>query len=217
MATSQIINTSAIEPAVIMERYESDYSEEFEEEELSSAALPSSKPSAWSLSVQPRRKARVGGGRRPGESEYGTPNRQQVVSKSRSTGAGRRARRIEPQSSRRSFQPRRLQQAKMAVAGSSPARDRQLSAMNHTLRGLQNRLSERERRLEEVCTENKLLSRLQKKQERDWGRLQRQEGELPQILRRHDQEVRRELSLTSFPYLPSLALPFLLLPLPSHY
>lgn len=37
-----------------MERLESDYSEDFEEEELSSAALPSSKPSAGSLSVRRR-------------------------------------------------------------------------------------------------------------------------------------------------------------------
>ena len=85
--------------------------------------------------------------------------------------------------------PRRLQQpSKMA----SPAHDRQLSAMNHTLRGLQNRLTERTRRLEEVTKENKLLTRLQRKQDKEWTRIQRQEDELPQILQRHEQEVRAQ-------------------------
>lgn len=43
-----------------MENFESDYSEDFEEEVLSSAAVLSSKPSAGSLSVR-RRRQRQGG------------------------------------------------------------------------------------------------------------------------------------------------------------
>lgn len=73
---------------------------------------------------------------------------------------------------------------------SSPARDRQLSALNHTIRGLQNKLSERGKKLDELSKENKLLNRLQRRQDREWTRIQRQEDELPQILQRHEQEVR---------------------------
>ena len=95
-------------------------------------------------------------------------------------------------SSRRSFLPRKLQAAKTATTGASPARERQLSAMNRAVRGLQNKLAERERRLEELNKENRLLTRLQKKQDREWSMIQRQEDQLPQILQRHEQEVERE-------------------------
>ena len=197
-----------------MERYESDYSDDFEEEELSSAAAASSKPLAGSLYVgggrpPPRRKRREQPalqetrGRRGGEDRYSeekftTPIRQRGLagpppSKSRSTGAVSTTRRRgfgDQQSSRRSFLPRRLEPAgKAGSTGASPARDRQLSAMNHKVRGLQNRLAERERQLEEVSRENRLLTRLQKKQDKEWTRIQRQEDELPHILSRHEQEV----------------------------
>lgn len=38
--------------------------------------------------------------------------------------------------------------------------------------------------------ENKLIRRIQARQERDLGHYQRKEGELPQLLQRHDQEVK---------------------------
>ena len=176
----------------VMERYESDYSEDFEEEELSSAAAASSKPSAGSLSFGQRKKRREPpqerGKYRYYEEKFTTPSRQPPTSKSRSTGAVSMRRGPAQQSSRRSFLPRRLEPAK--IANTSPARDRQLSAMNHKVRGLQNRLTERERQLEEVSKENKLLTRLQKKQDKEWTRIQRQEDELPHILSRHEKEVK---------------------------
>ena len=195
---------------VAMERYESDYSEDFEEEELSSAAAASSKPSAGSLYYggggrqtrkrreQPVVHERGGRGGYRGE-KFTTPSRRTVLtgpppSKSRSTGAvSTRTRRgcSDRGASRPSFLPRRLEQGAKTVqtAGASPARDRQLSAMNHKARGLQNRLADRERDLEEVSKENKLLNRLQKKQDKEWSRIQRQEDELPHILSRHEGEV----------------------------
>ena len=61
--------------------------------------------------------------------------------------------------------------------------------MNHTLHGIQNKLTEKTRQLEEITKENKLLTRLQRKQDKEWTKIQRQENELPQILQRHEQEV----------------------------
>lgn len=91
-----------------------------------------------------------------------------------------------------SFLPRRLKpkEKDSKFVTSSPARDRQLSALNHTVRGLQNKLSEKGKKLEEVSKENRLLNRLQRRQEREWTRIQHQEDELPQTLQRHEQEVR---------------------------
>ena len=80
---------------------QSDYSEDFEEEDVTSAAAPSSKPSAGSLFiVQTRRRVSgvVGTERRrreeasqPREEKYGTPKRlpapaNQAPTKSKSTG-----------------------------------------------------------------------------------------------------------------------------------
>lgn len=91
-----------------------------------------------------------------------------------------------------SFLPRRTKPRERTskFVERSPARDRQLSALNHTIRGLQNKLSERGRELEDLSKENRLLNRLQRRQDREWTRIQRQEDELPQILQRHEQEVR---------------------------
>ena len=55
---------------------------------------------------------------------------------------------------------------------------------------MQNRLADAERQLNESVRENKLLKRLQVRQERDLGKMQQQESELPQILQRHSEEVR---------------------------
>ena len=109
-------------------------------------------------------------------------------------GAVGRLRTEDKRLSRRtqSFLPRRLQPGQKRpskFAERSPARERQLSAMNRTVRTLQNKLSERSKRLEEVSRENRLLNRLQKRQDREWTKIQRQEDELPQTLQRHEQEV----------------------------
>ena len=104
-------------------------------------------------------------------------------------GAIARSRADDTKSSRRvqSFRPRKLQPAKLA--NSSPARDRQLSAVNHTVHSLQNKLAEKSKQLQEMKKENCLLNRLQRRQDREWTRIQRQEDELPQLLQRHEQEV----------------------------
>lgn len=65
-----------------------------------------------------------------------------------------------------------------------------LSAKQHTIRMLQNELADAKRVLEEMKKENRLLNRLQVRQEKDLGKFQSQEGELPQILLRHAEEVR---------------------------
>lgn len=110
-------------------------------------------------------------------------------------GAGRRPVAEDVKLSRRtqSFLPRKLKpkEKDSKFVMSSPARDRQLSALNHTVRGLQNKLSEKGKQLEEVSKENRLLNRLQRRQDREWSRIQRQEDELPQILQRHEQEARQ--------------------------
>lgn len=67
--------------------------------------------------------------------------------------------------------------------------------MNHTIRGLQNKLSERSKKLDELSKENRLLNRLQRRHDREWSKIQRQEDELPQILQRHDQEVETDSTL----------------------
>lgn len=214
---------------------ESDYSEDFEEEYVSSAAMPSSKPSAGSLAVQrrsfernPRRRQREVS--RPPVQTYGTPNRhlapaRQSTTKSKSTGiynmhyslgiassnegltgkyltpgAVSRSRVEDTRSTRRtqSFLPRKLQPAKLA--NSSPARDRQLSAMNHTVHSLQNKLAEKSKQLEEMKKENRLLTRLQRRQDKEWTRIQRQEDELPQLLQRHEQEVEYTIYLSVWVY-----------------
>ena len=114
-------------------------------------------------------------------------------------GAVRRARVEDAQLSRRvqSFLPQRLQPAK--ATSSSPARDRQLSAMNHTVRSLQNKLAERSRKMEELSKENRLLIQLQRRQDREWTRIQRQEDELPQLLQRHEQEVQSTVARPQTP------------------
>lgn len=182
-----------------MERYESDYSDDFEEEELSSGAIISSRPSVGSYDTNRMRRRRRrleqlserrsngGGGDR-----FTTPSRHQTgppPSKSQSTGVvSRKPRQVTGTTiSRHSLLPSKKYPPK--PTGASPAREKQLSAMNHALRGLQNKLAERERQLEEVSKENRLLTRIHKKQEKEWNKIHRQEDELPQLLRRHEQQV----------------------------
>jgi len=78
--------------------------------------------------------------------------------------------------------------------GKSPSslspRDRLLSAKVHTIRALQNELTEAKRELDEHRKENRLLNRLQVRQERELTKYQSKEGELPQILIQHAEEVR---------------------------
>ena len=73
--------------------------------------------------------------------------------------------------------------------GSSPRRDRVLSAKGHTIKALQNALTDSRRELEEAKKDNRLLKRIQLRQERELNRVQTLEGELPQILLRHSEEV----------------------------
>ena len=65
-----------------------------------------------------------------------------------------------------------------------------VSAKNRALRTLQNELADARRELGELKKENRLLNRLQARQERELDRFQSEEGELPQILMRHTEEVR---------------------------
>ena len=89
-----------------MENSESDYSEDFEEEEVSSAAAPSSKPSLGSVSIRRRQHLGRGGGAgeqplpierarekelsHPRDKMYETPSirlpASQTTTKSKSTG-----------------------------------------------------------------------------------------------------------------------------------
>lgn len=64
-----------------------------------------------------------------------------------------------------------------------------MSACKHVIRTLHNKLAEEQQQLEEVKKENKLLNRLRARQEKDLSRFQSQEGELPQLLTRHAEEV----------------------------
>ncbi len=68
-------------------------------------------------------------------------------------------------------------------------RDRELSAKLHTIKKIQNQLADCKRELADATKQNKLLTRLQVRQERDLSRVATQEGELPQILARHSEEV----------------------------
>ena len=68
-------------------------------------------------------------------------------------------------------------------------RDRELSAKHHAIKKLENSLLETKRELNDLKKENKLLNRLQIRQEKELNRFQTQEGELPEILVRHAEEV----------------------------
>ena len=71
-------------------------------------------------------------------------------------------------------------------------RDRELSAKRHAIKKLENSLMETKRELSELKKENRLLNRLQIRQEKELNRFQTQEGELPEILARHSEEVGRK-------------------------
>ena len=73
-------------------------------------------------------------------------------------------------------------------AGQSP-RDRLLSAKQHAVKDLQSRLSATVQLCDDLKKENKLLKTLQVRQERELEKYQNQEGELPQILQHHSEEV----------------------------
>ncbi len=81
--------------------------------------------------------------------------------------------------------------------GLSP-RDRELSAKVHSIKKLQNQLADCQRKLIDAKKENKLLTRLQVRQERELNRVTTQEGELPQILARHSEEVGTILQCTEY-------------------
>ena len=75
--------------------------------------------------------------------------------------------------------------------GKSPApRDRLLSSKKRAIKTLQNELADTKRELVEMKKENRLLNRLQVRQERELDKVYRKEGELPQILMQHAEEVR---------------------------
>ena len=75
-------------------------------------------------------------------------------------------------------------------------RDRELSAKRHAIKKLENSLTETKRELSDLKKENRLLNRLQIRQEKELNRFQTQEGELPEILARHAEEVGRNRNYT---------------------
>ncbi len=78
--------------------------------------------------------------------------------------------------------------SKKRSSGLSPGA-REVSACRHTIKKLQNRHADVQRELEESRKENRILNRLRIRHERDLNRYQSQEGELPQLLTRHSEEV----------------------------
>lgn len=68
--------------------------------------------------------------------------------------------------------------------------DRLISAKKRTIHVLQNHLGVVQRQLDEVVLENKLLKRVQFRQERELTRINRSESQLPQILYQHSEEMR---------------------------
>ena len=74
-------------------------------------------------------------------------------------------------------------------AGQSP-RDRLLSAKQHAVKDLQSKLTVTLQQCDDLKKENKLLKTLQARQEKELEKYQNQEGELPQILIQHSEEVR---------------------------
>ena len=78
---------------------------------------------------------------------------------------------------------------KVKQGGMFSPRDRELSAKRNTIKRLENSLTETKRDLDDLKKENRLLNRLQIRQEKEINRFQTQEGELPEILARHSEEV----------------------------
>ena len=74
-------------------------------------------------------------------------------------------------------------------AGQSP-RDRLLSAKQHAVKELQSKLTATAQLYDDLKKENKILKTLQARQEKELEKYQNQEGELPQILIQHSEEVR---------------------------
>ena len=68
--------------------------------------------------------------------------------------------------------------------------DRIISAKKRTIHALQNHLAVVQRELDGALLENKLLRRVHFRQERELTRINRSEGQLPQILFQHSEEVR---------------------------
>lgn len=64
-----------------------------------------------------------------------------------------------------------------------------MSACNISIKKLISQVTEIKRELEETIKENKLLKRLQVRLEKQLGHFQAMEGELPQMLTRHREEV----------------------------
>lgn len=73
--------------------------------------------------------------------------------------------------------------------------NREMSAYRHSISKLQNKVSEIQKELEESKKENKLLNRLRVRQEKALTHYQAQEGDLPQLLARHAEEVSGKLVL----------------------
>ena len=68
--------------------------------------------------------------------------------------------------------------------------DRIISSKDRTIHTLQNHLAVVQRELDGALLENKLLKRVHFRQERELTRINRSEGQLPQILFQHSEEVR---------------------------
>ena len=72
----------------------------------------------------------------------------------------------------------------------NPSTDRIVSSKNRAIHALQNHLAVVQRELDGALLENKLLKRVHHRQERELARINRSEGQLPQILFQHSEEVR---------------------------
>jgi len=86
--------------------------------------------------------------------------------------------------------------SKGTLHGTSP-RDREMSARNNLLKQRSSRITYLEKQLEEIKKENRLLKRIQARQEKELDNVHGS-GELPKMIHRHNEEV---MHLYKLPYL----------------
>ncbi len=78
--------------------------------------------------------------------------------------------------------------SKGSTYGTSP-RDREMSACNNQVRKLASKVTYLGKQLEEFKKENRLLKRIQVRQEKELDSVHGSQGELPKMIHRHNEEV----------------------------